>query len=111
MVTKADGESIHLWSSQDALVLKVLAMALALSPLCTHCKGHGGLKATVSALKAMLPVYTYVMKTDVKRYYVSIDHTILLKQLDKDIADPFIWRLLVHLVKRTVERGGTFKSI
>ena len=51
------------------------------------------------------------MKTDVKGYYESIDHTILLKQLDKDIADPFIWRLLLQFVRRTVERGGTFKSI
>ncbi|MFT5675108.1 MAG: RNA-directed DNA polymerase, partial [Paraglaciecola sp.] len=115
VVTKADGETLHLWSSQDALVLKMLAMtlpdALALSPHCTHIKGHGGLKATVSALQAALPDYTYVMKTDVKGYYASIDHTILLRQLDKDIADPFIWRLLVQFVKRTVERGGTFKSI
>jgi RNA-directed DNA polymerase len=115
VVTKADGETLHLWSSQDALVLKMLAMALpkalALSSLCTHIKGHGGLKATVSALQAALPDYRYVMKTDVKGYYESIDHTILLKQLDKDIADPFIWRLLVQFVKRSVERGGTFKSI
>jgi len=115
VVTKADGETLHLWSSQDALVLKMLAMALpealALSSLCTHIKGHGGLKATVSALHAALPDYRYVMKTDVKRYYESIDHTILLRQLDKDIADPFIWRLLVQFVKRTVEKGGTFKSI
>jgi RNA-directed DNA polymerase len=115
VVTKADGETLHLWSSQDALVLKMLAMALpdslALSPLCTHIKGHGGLKATVSTLHAALPDYRYVMKTDVKDYYESIDHTILLRQLDKDITDPFIWRLLVQFVKRTVERGGTFKSI
>jgi hypothetical protein len=115
VVNKADGESIHLWSSQDALVLKMLAMALpdalALSPHCTHIKGHGGLKTTVSALYAALPDYRYVMKTDVKRYYESIDHTILLKQLNKDITDPFIWRLLVQFVKRSVERGGTFKSI
>jgi RNA-directed DNA polymerase len=115
VVTKADGETLHLWSSQDALVLKMLALALpdalALSPLCTHIKGHGGLKATVSALQAALPDYTYVMKTDVKRYYESIDHTILLRQLDKDVTDPFIWRLLVQFVKRSVERGGTFKSI
>jgi RNA-directed DNA polymerase len=115
VVTKADGESIHLWSSQDALVLKMLAMtltdALALSPLRTHIKGHGGLKATVSALHAALPGYGYVMKTDVKRYYESIDHTILLKQLDKDIAESFFWRLLVQFMKRTVERGGAFKSM
>jgi RNA-directed DNA polymerase len=104
-----------LWSSQDALVLKMLAMALpdtlALSPLCTHSKGHGGLKATVTDLHAAQPDYRYVMKTDVKRYYESIDHTVLLRQLDSDIADPFIWRLLVQFVKRTVEKGGTFKSI
>jgi RNA-directed DNA polymerase len=115
VVTRADGETLHLWSSQDALVLKMLAMALstalALSPHCTHIKGHGGLKATVSALHAALLDYRYVMKTDVKGYYESIDHTILLKQLDKDITDPFIWRSLVQFVKRTVERGGTFKSI
>jgi len=82
-----------LWSSQDALVL---------SRHCTHIKGHGGLKATVSTLHAALPDYRYVMKTDVKGYYESIDHTIFLKQLDKDITDPFIWRLLVQFVKRSL---------
>ncbi|UZE95327.1 hypothetical protein [Alkalimarinus alittae] len=38
MVTKANGTTLHLWSSQDALVLKILTMtfsdALALSALC-----------------------------------------------------------------------------
>ncbi|WP_088329933.1 reverse transcriptase domain-containing protein [Lacimicrobium sp. SS2-24] len=100
---------------KDALVLKILAMAfsdaLALSPLCAPIKGHGGLKATVNDVHAALHDYPYVMKTDVKHYYQSIDHTLLLKQLDKDIADPFIWRLFVQFIKRTVERGGTFKSI
>lgn len=115
VVTKADGSSIHLWSSCDALVLKMLAMALtnalALPTSCTHVKGHGGLKATVNTLHSALPDYTYVMKTDVKGYYASIDHTLLLKQLDKDIANPFIYRLLVQFVKRSVEKGGTFKAI
>jgi RNA-directed DNA polymerase len=65
----------------------------------------------VNDLHAALPDYRYVMKTDVKGYYASIDHTILLRQLDKDVTDPFIWRLLVQFVKRSVERDGTFKSI
>ena len=114
-VTKANGKTIHLWSSQDALVLKVLATALpsalGLSTRCTHIKGHGGLKATVNAVQAALPAYDFVMKTDVKRYYESIDHTVLLEQLDSDITDPFVWRLLVQFIKRTVEYGGNFKSI
>jgi RNA-directed DNA polymerase len=50
-------------------------------------KGHGGLKATVSALHAALPDCSQVMKTDVEHYYESIDHTILLKQPDEDITD------------------------
>jgi retron-type reverse transcriptase len=65
----------------------------------------------VNDLHAALPDYRYVMKTNVKHYYESIDHTILLRQLDKDITDRFIWRLLVQFVKRTVENGGAFKSI
>ena len=35
----------------------------------------------------------------------------MLKQLDKDIVNPFIYRLLVQFIKRTVEKGGTFKAI
>jgi retron-type reverse transcriptase len=65
----------------------------------------------VNTLHAALPDYSYVMKTDVKNYCESIDHTILLKQLNKDITDLFIWRLLVQFVKCSVERGGTFTSI
>jgi RNA-directed DNA polymerase len=45
------------------------------------------------------------MKTDVSRYDESIDHTLLHKQLDEDIAHPLIWRLLVQFVKRTIERS------
>jgi RNA-directed DNA polymerase len=43
--------------------------------------------------------------------HASIAHTLLLKQLDKDIANPFIYRLLVQFIKRSVEKGGTFKAI
>ena len=51
------------------------------------------------------------MKTDVKSYYESIDNTILLEPFDKDISDPFIWRLLVQFVKRSVEFGGNFTDV
>jgi RNA-directed DNA polymerase len=88
-----------------------LTRYLGIIPTFYPYQGHGGLKATVSTLHAALPDYSYVMKTYVKHYSESIDHTILLKQLDKDITDPFIWRFLVQFVKRSVERGGTFTSI
>jgi hypothetical protein len=42
VVTKADGETLHLWSSQDALVLKMLATALALSQFVIISKAMAG---------------------------------------------------------------------
>jgi RNA-directed DNA polymerase len=114
-VTKANGDTLHLWSSQDALVLKILAETLpqhvSLHPACTHIKGHGGLKATVRQLQRALPEYQFVMKTDVKGYYASIDHTILLNQLAKDTKSPYLFRLICQYVKRTVEHGGLYRDI
>jgi hypothetical protein len=40
VITKANGEALHLWSARDALVLKALALvvgpSLRLSPRCVH---------------------------------------------------------------------------
>ncbi|MGB5473420.1 MAG: hypothetical protein WBQ78_08075 [Gammaproteobacteria bacterium] len=51
-VQKTDGEIIQLWSTPDALVLKELsrvrAGVLPILSACTHVKGQGGLKATMS---------------------------------------------------------------
>ena len=81
-ITKADGEEIDLWSARDALVLKALAMVLArhlpVSRSCTHVKGHGGAKAAVRRVMARLAGNRFVLKTDVKCYYASIDHHLLL---------------------------------
>ena len=49
-VTRADGETLALWSAADALVLKMMTGALAVLPVhrtCSHVKGHGGHKAAV----------------------------------------------------------------
>jgi hypothetical protein len=50
-VCKKNGQFIHLWSSEDAIVINVLKNILQeqlhLSSACTHVKGHGGLKRTV----------------------------------------------------------------
>ena len=51
-ITKSTGEVIHVWTSIDSLVLKLLSIVLSRylpsSKLCTHLKGHGGSKYTVT---------------------------------------------------------------
>ncbi|WP_140912336.1 hypothetical protein [Methylomonas koyamae] len=70
---KTDGQVVHLWSAEDAVVIKLLSAwlqdRLTVSPACVHVKGHGGLKRTVTQIQAKLGDYRFVCKTDVKGYY------------------------------------------
>ncbi len=90
-VTRSDGEDLDLWSARDALVLKALATVLATvlptSAHCTHVKGHGGAKAAVRQVWTQLAENRFVLRTDVKGYYASIDHFLLLDQLAACIED------------------------
>jgi RNA-directed DNA polymerase len=114
-VQKADGEVIHLRHARDALVLKALSALLAevlpISPACTYVKGHGGLKSTVRRVHEELPNYRFVLRTDVKEYYASIDHFLLTEQLAKYIKDKFILNLLWQYLHRMVECGGSYREI
>ena len=110
----ADGEEVDLWSARDALVLKALTIVLAdvlpVSVRCTHVKGHGGAKAAVRQVMRHLPANRFVLRTDVKAYYASIDHFLLLDQLAEYIMDKRVLNLLGQYLRRTAERGGEFRD-
>ncbi len=111
-VTLKNGEETDLWSARDALVLKALAVVLAkqlpISRRCTHLKGHGGAKYAVREVRDHLPDNRFVLRTDVKSYYASIDHLMLLDQLAVHIKDRRVLNLMGQYLKRTSERGGAF---
>lgn len=111
-ITLKDGEDTDLWSACDALVLKALAIVLAkhlpVSHRCTHIKGHGGAKFAVREVRDHLPDNRFVLRTDVKSYYASIDHLMLLDQLAVHIKDRRVLNLLGQYLRRTSERGGSF---
>jgi RNA-directed DNA polymerase len=76
-----------------------------------HVKGHGGAKAPVRQVLAQLPQQRFVLKTDVKSYYASIDHVLLQEQLSKHIPDKGVQRLLWQYMRRCAKRGGLFYDI
>ncbi len=53
-IDKKNGQTIHLLSSRDALVLNLLTLNLSkqlpISAKCTHIKSHCGLKATINTV-------------------------------------------------------------
>ncbi len=55
-----------------------------------------------------LPANRFVLRTDVKAYYASIDHFLLLDQLAEHIRDKRVLNLLGQYLRRTAERGGEF---
>ncbi|UIP27779.1 reverse transcriptase/maturase family protein [Photobacterium sp. TLY01] len=113
-VTKANGERLHLWSSRDSLVLKLLAYyleeVLPKAKCCTHLKSHGGAKATVNQVFHAARHSRFVYRTDVKSFYDSIDHETLLMMLERYVQNKTVLNLLTQYLKRTVESGGNFKS-
>jgi hypothetical protein len=114
-IIKSGGEVIHLWGSQDVLVMKLLAGALqALLPLssrCTHLKGHGGLKQSIVAVQQHLDDYQYACKTDVKGYYESIDQYLLMDMINDHIQDPDFRHYLYQVIRRCVGFGGEYRDI
>lgn len=111
-----DGEQteVDLWPARDAVVMKALAgllqEALPISPRVAHIADNGGLKGAVRQVWEALPEHAFVMKTDVKSYYASIDHSLLLERLARHIDDQRLMRLLVQYLRRTAEHGGLYRE-
>lgn len=112
---RAGGEERGLWSARDALVLKalsqVLARVLPVSRACTHVKGHGGALAALRRVAVCLPGQRFVLRTDVRSYYASVDHFLLLEQLAAYVKDRAVLNLLWQYLRRSLERGGVFREI
>ncbi len=84
---------------------------LSLSPLCTHVKGHGGLKQTIADVQGHLDDYQYVCKTDVKGFYESINQYLLMEQINDAVGDNDLCHYSYQVIHRRVEYCGQFKDI
>ncbi len=95
-------------------MLKALAIVLAerlpVSVHCTHAKGHGGTKAAVRSVRGRLALHQFVLKTDVKSYYESIDQRRLLEMLALHVRDRNVLNLLWQVMRRTVTWGGLYRE-
>ena len=110
--TLANAEEVDLFSARDALLFKALALVLAsrlsFSRNCTHLKGNGGGKGAVRRVWRQLKRHRFVIRTDVKSDYASIDHQCLIERLSRVIHDRRVLNLIEQYLRRTAERGGLF---
>ena len=73
--------------------------------------GTGGMKGAVREVANHLPEYTFVFRTDVKGYYASIKHHILMELVERYVKDEFVLALLWGYLRRYVSDGGTYFDI
>ena len=109
------GESLEVGSAMDALVLKAMQIVLSdrldLPKSCTHLKGHGGAKAAVRHVVENLKDRPFVFRSDVKQYYASIDHEILMDQLRDKIQDKIVLNLIWQYLGHTAYQDGIYRQI
>ena len=116
LIEKTDGQTIAVWSSADALVIKLLADALRLilpvHPCCEHVAGHGGGKTSAQKLDRQIRSgqFHFVLRTDIQGYYAQINKHTLLAQLAVYIDCPILMNLLGQFLFYSVERGGVFHT-
>ena len=109
---KINDHSIGIWGAEDTLVIKVLSNLLGelilpeLSKECAHIKGNGGLKKAVMRAKNSSSQYQYVLKSDVKSYYASMKHSLILKQFKCFIDDEKILHLLRQFLNHLDDVDG-----
>lgn len=105
-----------MWSAEDALALKWVALQLVgeipLHEKCEHLKGHGGGLASVQRVQAAIntKAYRWVCRTDIKGYYGAINTDTLLLQLTAHITRPALLSLLRQFLHYSVEEGGNFHT-
>jgi RNA-directed DNA polymerase len=108
-----------LWAARDALVLKALAIVrcqrLDFPPSCYHVAGKDGekrgAKAAVRHICSRLRSNQFVFRSDVKSYYASIDHAVLLALLHERIADRRVLDLVGQYLFRTVDENGLYTTV
>ncbi|CAI1689238.1 Retron-type reverse transcriptase [Serratia fonticola] len=103
-----------MWSAEDALVLKWVALnvmpLLPLHPKCEHVRGHGGGRTSLTRMQQAIlrEGYSWVCRTDIQGYYASINKKVLLGQLARHVKHPVLINLLTQYIHYCVEDGGEF---
>ena len=64
-------------------------------------KDHGGAKAAARQVLQHLPANRFVLETDIKAHYSSIDHFLLLDQLAEIIGGKRVLNLSLRHCKKT----------
>lgn len=97
---QAEGHRFVRWCPASRAVLRDAKIQLAvqlkpgLSARCVHVKGRGGAKACTRYAQTLTDRYAFVARVDIRSYYESMDHGVLLAQLQSAGVDPVLLKIV-----------------
>jgi RNA-directed DNA polymerase len=99
-------EKIIMWSYRDRLMLSLLLTIIKplfphiISKNCLHLKGPAGVKTALGQIQKALDTqdFRYIIRADVSSYYASINHQILIQQVEQKFDDPRLLHYLKNII-------------
>lgn len=114
-IVKNNHDVVWIWDAQDAIILKAIAIACEtayyrehFSGACISIKTHGGITAANKKIVRHMQTHPFVFKSDVKSFYDSIDHSVLLKKCHTKITDDFILKTIARFLNHLEDRDGIY---
>lgn len=83
-----------------------------MNPNCYHLHGPSGVKLATSRIKEVLKTHApkYIIRADIKSFYKSIQHPILLEDIKRYYADLKVQRILENIIKNPIETPRGYKN-
>jgi RNA-directed DNA polymerase len=107
-------ETPDVWEYRDRLMLTLLFQQIKstfshlISKRCLHLQGPNGVKTALTWLHNAMNAkpYRYVIRADIKSFYASINHRILLQQTQQAFQDPRVQHYLEAIITAPIDDGG-----
>ena len=107
-------EAVRVWSYRDRLMIHLLLNIIRptfrhiISSRCLHLRGPSAVKEATEQIKKALDsgYFNYVFRIDIRSFYASIDHRLLLEQVYQHFDDPIIRKYLHDIITIGIDWGG-----
>jgi len=113
-VLKSNSEMTTIWSAEDSLVLKYLAENIKtksrFSNYVVSNKGNGGIPKATQIVNKLIKSHKYIYRSDIKSFYNSINHKILLERL-KNFTTKSEHKLIAKHLDRIEWQNGEYIEI
>lgn len=107
-------ECARMWNYADRMIIHLFLNILKptfkhiISKNCFHLVGPNGVKNALQYIQNTLTTeqFHYAIRMDIKSYYASVDHKILINQVRQNFHDPRTLKYLEAIITSAIDDGG-----